>query len=246
MLTAFIADDEIWIIRGLQKLLSKTGYDVTVVGTATDGFAARQGIASLKPDMIFSDIRMPGMTGLELLKLLPEISPHSRLILISGYAEFSYAQEAVQNHAFDYLLKPIKEEELERVVRVLSESKGNRRPPLNKRQEPVIPESMVDNVISEIRKRYAENLSLTELAERNSVSPGRLSTMIKEKVGMTFSDLVVSLRMQKAKELLMNDRLSIQEIAEKVGYNDYFYFTKVFKRTENISPSKYRKTLSKI
>ena len=180
MLTAFIADDEIWIIRGLQKLLSKTGYDVTVVGTATDGFAARQGIASLKPDMIFSDIRMPGMTGLELLKLLPEISPHSRLILISGYAEFSYAQEAVQNHAFDYLLKPIKEEELERVVRVLSESKGNRRPPLDKRQEPVIPESMVDNVISEIRKRYAENLSLTELAERNSVSPGRLSTMIKE------------------------------------------------------------------
>ena len=229
MLTAFIADDEIWIIRGLQKLLSKTRYDVTVVGTATDGFAARQGIASLKPDMIFSDIRMPGMTGLELLKLLPEISPHSRLILISGYAEFSYAQEAVQNHAFDYLLKPIKE-----------------RPPLDKRQEPVIPESMVDNVISEIRKRYAENLSLTELAERNSVSPGRLSTMIKEKVGMTFSDLVVSLRMQKAKELLMNDRLSIQEIAEKVGYNDYFYFTKVFKRTENISPSKYRKTLSKI
>ena len=152
----------------------------------------------------------------------------------------------MQNHAFDYLLKPIKEEELERVVRVLSESKGNRRPSLDKRQEPVIPESMVDNVISEIRKRYAENLSLTELAERNSVSPGRLSTMIKEKVGMTFSDLVVSLRMQKAKELLMNDRLSIQEIAEKVGYNDYFYFTKVFKRTENISPSKYRKTLSKI
>ena len=87
---------------------------------------------------------------------------------------------------------------------------------------------------------------MTGLAERNAVSPGRLSTMIKEKVGMTFSDLVVSLRMQKAKELLMNDRLSIQEIAEKVGYNDYFYFTKVFKRTENISPSKYRKTLSKI
>ena len=82
----------------------------------------------LKPDMIFSDIRMPGMTGLELLKLLPEISPHSRLILISGYAEFSYAQEAVQNHAYDYLLKPIKEEELERVVRVLSEREATSKP----------------------------------------------------------------------------------------------------------------------
>ena len=70
-----------------------------------------------------------------------------------------------------------------------------------------------------------------------------LSKMIKESLSVNFSDYIASLRIQRAKELLRDDRLSIQEIAEIVGYNDYFYFTKVFKRVEGISPSKYRKSM---
>ena len=60
---------------------------------------------------------------------------------------------------------------------------------------------------------------------------------------MTFSDYIVSLRMQKARELLRDESKSIEQIAELVGYNDYFYFTKVFKKSQGISPSKYRKSL---
>ena len=58
---------------------------------------------------------------------------------------------------------------------------------------------------------------------------------------MSFSKYLTSKRIQKAKELLEDDRLSVEQIAEMVGYRDYFYFTKVFKKTEGVSPSSYRK-----
>ena len=67
--------------------------------------------------------------------------------------------------------------------------------------------------------------------------------MIKDELQMNFSDYIAQLRIQRAKELLEDETMSIQEIAEIVGYNDYFYFTKVFKKVQGISPSKYRKSL---
>ena len=116
MLNVYIADDEVWITLGLKKLLEKTGIDTEVIGTANNGLVAKEEIAMFKPDVIFTDIRMPGLSGLDLLQTIPEISPDSKVVIITGFAEFSYAKEAVQHHAFDYLLKPIKEEDLTRVL----------------------------------------------------------------------------------------------------------------------------------
>ena len=104
-------------------------------------------------------------------------------------------------------------------------------------------ERMIDSVIAEIREHYTEDIQLTTLAAKYAVSSGRLSTMIKDELQMNFSDYIAQLRIQRAKELLEDETMSIQEIAEIVGYNDYFYFTKVFKKVQGISPSKYRKSL---
>ena len=112
MLNVYIADDEVWIILGLKKLLDRINVNAYVVGTANNGLTAKEEIAHFKPDVIFADIRMPGLSGLELLQAIPEVSPESKVVIISGYAEFEYAREAIHHHAFDYLLKPIKEEEL--------------------------------------------------------------------------------------------------------------------------------------
>ena len=241
MLTVYIADDEVWITLGLTKLLEKSGYDIWVVGTANNGITAREEIAEFKPDILFTDIRMPGMTGLELLREIPEVSSATKVVMISGYAEFSYAQEAIQHHAYDYLLKPIKEEELDRILRNISAESGGE--PIKEDQEIHAPERMIDCVIREIRNHYTEDIQLTTLASKDSVSIARLSTDIKKKLGMNFSDYVTQLRIQRAKELLSDESMSVSEIAEIVGYNDYFYFIKVFKKVQGISPSKYRKTL---
>ena len=241
MLTVYIADDEVWITLGLTKLLEKSGYDIWVVGTANNGITAREEIAEFKPDILFTDIRMPGMTGLELLREIPEVSSATKVVMISGYAEFSYAQEAIQHHAYDYLLKPIKEEELDRILRNISAESGGE--PIKEDQEIHAPERMIDCVISDIRNHYTEDIQLTTLASKYSVSIARLSTDMKQKLGMNFSDYVTQLRIQRAKELLSDESMSVSEIAEIVGYNDYFYFIKVFKKVQGISPSKYRKTL---
>ncbi len=241
MLNVYIADDEVWIILGLKKLLEKTGVETWVVGTANNGLTAKEEIGIFKPDVVFTDIRMPGLSGLELLKAIPEVSPESKVVIISGFAEFAYAKEALKHHAFDYLLKPIKEEELTRVMNAIV----NDRDESSEDEEDRILayDRMIDNVISDIREHYMEDISLTSLASKYNISMGHLSKMIKEQLQVNFSDYIASLRIQRAKELLRDDSISIQEIAEIVGYNDYFYFTKVFKKVEGISPSKYRKSM---
>ncbi len=240
MLSVYIADDEVWITLGLKKLLDKTGIETEVIGTANNGLVAKEEIAMFKPDVIFTDIRMPGLSGLDLLQTIPEISPDSKVVIITGFAEFSYAKEAVQHHAFDYLLKPIKEEDLTRVLTAILKERGETEEEV--KQSPAY-DKTIDNVVSDIREHYMEDISLTSLAAKYNISMARLSEMIKEHLQLNFSDYIASLRIQRAKELLRDESLSIQEIAEIVGYNDYFYFTKVFKKVEGISPSKYRKEI---
>ncbi len=240
MLNVYIADDEVWIILGLKKLLDKLNIGAYVIGTANNGLTAKEEIGHFKPDVVFADIRMPGLSGLELLQAIPEVSPESKVVIISGYAEFSYAQEAVQHHAYDYLLKPIKPEELSRVMTaIINERDGV----TDEERMPVVSDRMIDNVLSDIREHYMEDISLTSLSAKYNISMGHLSKLIKEQLSVNFSDYIASLRIQRAKELLRDDSLSIQEISEIVGYNDYFYFTKVFKKVEGISPSKYRKSI---
>ena len=238
MITVYIADDEMWGTLGLKKLLERSGYELQVIGTADNGLTAKEDIEKLRPDVVFADIRMPGLSGLELLEVIPDVSPDSKVVIITGFAEFSYAQTAVQLHAFDLLLKPIKELELERVLKnVMAQSEEKTE------EEQTESNRMIDSVIADIRNSYTDDISLTALAAKYNLSTGRLSTLIKESLSMTFSDYIVSLRMQKARELLRDESKSIEQIAELVGYNDYFYFTKVFKKSQGISPSKYRKSL---
>ena len=169
MLNVYIADDEVWITLGLKKLLEKLNMDVFVVGTANNGLTAKEEIAMFKPDVVFTDIRMPGLSGLELLQAIPEVSPDTKVVIISGYAEFSYAKEAVQHHAYDYLLKPIKEEDLQRVLSAIVNETGVE---ASEEGKTVYYDRLIDNVVTEIRDHYMEDISLTSLAGKYNVSMG--------------------------------------------------------------------------
>lgn len=162
----------------------------------------------------------------------------TKVVLISGYAEFEYAQSAIRNGAYDYLLKPIDQDKLQTVLeRILGDGSTE--------QEcaGISSTTTIRKIMDEIKEHYTENITLTGLAEKYSISVSYLSELLKEHLQLSFSEYISSKRIQKAKELLADDSLSIEQIAEQTGYNDYFYFTKVFKKNTGISPSKYRKNL---
>lgn len=117
MWRAVIADDEGVILNGLKKLIDWEGCGVEIAGDARDGGQLKGLIEEKKPDIVITDIMMPKMTGLELLKWDQDRDARTKFIFISGYQEFSYAQEAIRNGAVDYLLKPVGKKELEEAVK---------------------------------------------------------------------------------------------------------------------------------
>ena len=113
MFKAIIADDEIRICMLLQRLIDWSAMEIEIVGECHDGRSTLQAIYDLKPDIVISDIKMPGMDGLEIVKHCREIGIKCVFLLISGHAEFEYALMAIQYNVENYLLKPINKTEME-------------------------------------------------------------------------------------------------------------------------------------
>ena len=93
MISVYIADDEVWITIGLKKLIQKSGLPFEVIGEAHNGVTTLEDIKTLKPDVLFTDIRMPGLSGLEVMSYISEHQFATKVVLISGYAEFEYARQ---------------------------------------------------------------------------------------------------------------------------------------------------------
>lgn len=107
-----IADDEQYICRLIGALIDWEACGLEVAGYACDGNTAFQMCAELSPDFLVTDIRMPGLSGIDLIKKLYEAFPKIKVIIITGYSHFSYAHQALRYNVIDYLLKPIQKEEL--------------------------------------------------------------------------------------------------------------------------------------
>jgi two-component system, response regulator YesN len=112
MFQVYLIDDEAWALISLEKLIPWEEYGFCICGKSNSAKAAWEEISKNPPDVIITDIRMPGMSGLELLKKLHDEKMKTQVVLVSGFAEFQYAQEAIKHGAFEYLLKQVKREQL--------------------------------------------------------------------------------------------------------------------------------------
>lgn len=126
MYKVLLADDELWILAGLQAMIDWEGEGFTICATAENGILAEEKARQCNPDLILADIRMPGRDGLTLFRRLREAGCTALYAVISGYAEFSYAQECVRLGACGYLLKPVEEEELIALLRSARETLDRR------------------------------------------------------------------------------------------------------------------------
>ena len=237
-LRVLLVDDEIMIREGFKKLFDWETHGCTVAGEAADGMEALAKIDSLNPDIVIMDINIPIMNGLKVIKMSRIKHPDTAFIIVSGYDDFSYCREALRLKITDYILKPVNYEEFGTCIDNLKISMYME----NVSQEPEEQDERIINSITRfIQEHLAEEISLSVLSEEFHMNPQYISQLFKNEIGVGFLAYLTSIRMEKAKKLLLSTSLSIGEVAEQSGYGDYRVFTKVFKKSEGITPSQYRR-----
>ena len=127
MYKVVIIDDEPIIVEGLSKAVHWEKWNCQVAATAENGQSGIEIIKRENPDILFSDIRMPGMDGLSMIAALKSEHPHMQIAILTGFRDFEYAREAIRLGVTRFLLKPSKMEELEEAVRVMVQNLSHRK-----------------------------------------------------------------------------------------------------------------------
>lgn len=231
MYKAIIIDDEPWTIIDIEKTFSLEDMGFEIVGSYRTPQKALPAIISKKPDLVITDIRMPGMTGMELIKSVRSQKINCEFIIVSGHSDFSYAQEAISYGVAGYCLKPLDPHET-------SEALNRAKNHLDSRKTITPEPSYLDDNFEGLRNyiitHFSEKLTLKSLAAEFNMNPNYCCSLFTKYLGQTFSAYLTELRITEAQNLLHNSNYSLEEIASLVGFKDYFYFSKVFKNTANI------------
>ena len=239
-LRVLLVDDEIMIREGFKRLFDWQAHDCEVVGEAADGMEALAQIDALRPDIVIMDINIPIMNGLKVIQLSRIKHPNTAFVIVSGYDDFSYCREALRLQITDYILKPVNYDEFGTCIDNLKTSLYEQR--VSAAAEPEKQEERaIAGITRYLQEHLAEEVSLSVLAEQFHLNPQYISQLFKSEIGVNFLAYLTNIRMEKAKKLLLTSSASIAEVAEQSGYGDYRVFTKVFKKSEGVTPSQYRR-----
>ncbi|SJZ49219.1 response regulator transcription factor [Selenihalanaerobacter shriftii] len=359
MYRVLIADDEYLEREVMKKVITEEVKELRLIGEASDGEEALEVVKAERPDIILMDIKMPNLDGLEATKEIIEFYPGTKIIMITAYNEFDYAQRAIKYGAVDYLLKPVKLEKIVEVLKCLiikieeeklynqlvkqshddSEESASFHKEffakekklfelvkegevdkiekfverllniirtkdyslvkfkiriieflvslsrtINQEAEIEICHFYFDELISEsaeinsvdrfaewvkdklkivvdkvskaydeiddnvikkatnyIHNHYNQDLTLKKVAKVVHLNKSYLSHLFKEEMEESFTNYLTQVRLKKAKEILKKSKDNITDVANQVGYQNANYFSQVFKKEFNLTPTQYRK-----
>lgn len=243
MYKVLIVEDENIIRKGITFQMDWVNYDCLVIGGASDGEEGLEKIKDLKPDIVITDIRMPFKDGLTMVEEALAFH-HFETILLTGYSEFDYAKKAISLGVTEYILKPINYALLRQALKKLITRKAaSQNDSLEKYRSVLDIDLMASGsgytiqAVEYIKSHYSEKISLGSASEMCKISSVHLNTKLKEDTNYTFNDLLNRYRIMKAIEMIRTKDVLIYEIAEMVGFNDYKYFSHVFKKYVGHSPS---------
>lgn len=243
MYNVVIIDDEPIIVEGISKLVPWEKYGCRVCGCAYSGKEGQEVIRREQPDIIFSDIAMPGFDGLKMIAGLKSEFPDMEISILTGYRDFDYCQDAIRLGVTRFLLKPSKLEEIEEALFVMTENLKKKKIVHPEESEDSTAGSfIVKNALQYMEEHYNEKITLNKVAEMTFVSQWHLSKLLNKQEGKNFSEILNTIRIQHAKDFLKNPSYRIGDISEMVGFMDVAHFSRVFKKTEGISPNEYRNT----
>lgn len=259
LLKVVIVEDEEIIRKGLLLAINWLDMGCIIVGSARDGVEGLNLIRKEKPDVVLTDIRMPKLTGLEMIERASEFASFYSIVLTS-YSEFELAKKALHIGVTDYLLKPIDEEELSEVVgriHELVEKKEKIQTIERLSEEYVLGEGKewrifklaqndVDVYVRKtyelIKEHYCQRISINTVAEELGVSASYLSRKLKKSLNTSFVDLLNQYRISQSIVLLGKGTMRIYEISDQLGFSEYKHFCSVFKKYTNSSPTEFLKS----
>ena len=233
-----IIDDEPKIRNGLSHMLARH-IAWNVVGVFEDALSALDYLEKHHVDVIITDIKMPEMNGLEMIARLREKNLGTYVIIISGYGNFQFAQQAIELGVFRYILKPTNPRELievlEKVERLRQKDEED-----TTEEKVEVGNLLVMKAVEYIEQNYAGKISLKDIASHLYVTPNYLSNLFKQHTGENMSSYITDYRLRKSREYLKRPEYSVTEIAELVGIGNSRYFSNIFKKKYGQTPSEYR------
>jgi len=250
MYRVIIVEDESTVRRGIVLTMNWAALDCVIVGEAANGEEGKEQALRLSPDIIITDVKMPRMDGVEMIRTLKEAGCKSEFILLTAYSDFKYARSALRLGVKDYLLKPLQEGDLEASIRnILNPLKKSGAdgdagdlptaiPSLSQAQNTL--NKYVSEAIQFIYEHYNEDITITTVARSLDISEGYLSRIFKKETSYTFTNYLILYRINLAMNLLRNHRVKVYEVADQVGYSDTTYFSSQFKKVVGMSPSEYQ------
>lgn len=247
MLKVVVVEDEELVRKGIVLTVDWAGAGCAVVGEAANGEEGLEVIRRYRPDLIVTDIRMPKLDGIEMVRRLRAEGNEAYVVILTAYSDFSYAQSALKLGAADYLLKPFHDGELEEAIaRIRERTRAPQSEPVRAPLAAPAPGPEKSKYVREALAYLAEHyndpdIGVSSVARSLGVSDGHLSHIFKKETSYTLSAYLTNYRMHKATELLRDCRVKVYEVAEQVGYRDIAYFSSAFKKSVGLSPSEYQK-----
>lgn len=259
MYRLLIVDDEILIANAILKNLAPSSLGFSEAFCVYSVDEAKNLISRQPVDIILCDIEMPDGSGLELLEWVKSFYPHIECIMLTCHAEFSYLRQAMRLGCMDYILKPIEYDELKGILRktmdkiqwqknLISSEDRDKRTYLDKIFRTLMnadyyqhSDSLEDRVRLYIREHLMETISISDIADYVNLSPSHLMKSFRKRTGISVLGFMTFERLNAAQALLLHTDLSVSEVAMSVGYSDYSYFTRLFKRENGLTPMAYRK-----
>lgn len=234
-----IADDEDVVRNGITKYIQLHTDRYEKIYGAKNGQEALEFIYRYRPDIMLLDVQMPMLNGIEVMQAAHRAGVLPSTIILSGYDEFRYAQQAVRFGAREYMLKPSRSSDILKKINELADDMFG---PENEEPPVIIQKNQLVELAKEyMDEHYFENLSLNDIAGKIGISPAYLSSLFSQQVGITLIDYLNEVRIDHACVYLEQNFFKTYEIAYKVGFRDEKYFSKVFRKVMGMSPSEYKK-----
>ncbi|MFI3172715.1 MAG: response regulator [Eubacteriales bacterium] len=243
MYKVYVVDDDKLLLDEIVNAVPWMDNGFEVVGFSHSPVTAIKEIPELAPDLVFSDLKMPGMDGIEMIQELKDVGVESEYVLLSAHSSFEDSRRFFRTSGFDYLLKPLQHDEVQITLERLSENLAKKNP------IPVLADNIspsFSELIKFVNEKFDQKHTLESLSKRFGINPNYICNLFSKNYNTTLTRYITDLRMAAVVQAMRVPGRSFKEIAVDSGYTDYYYFCKVFKSYYGVSPSNYKKNLDQI